>query len=249
MTRWVLLRGLTRERGHWGDFPARLAAALGAGHEVVALDLPGNGVLHCQRSPVTVAEMTLACRAQLAPQPPSMLVAMSLGAMVALEWARVAPRELSGAVLVNTSAGDDSPFWQRLQPRNYATLARLLLPGVSVANREQRVLAMTSINPRRHAGVLHHWAQLANEHPVSAGNAMRQLVAAARYRAPETKPPVPLLALASAGDRLVSPQCSRRLAHRWQIPLRLHPSAGHDLPLDDPGWVVREIRAWAATLP
>ena len=25
---WVLLRGLTRESGHWGDFPARLLRAL-----------------------------------------------------------------------------------------------------------------------------------------------------------------------------------------------------------------------------
>lgn len=242
--RWVLLRGLTRESGHWGDFPQRLTTALGPGHEVVALDLPGNGSRHRSRSPASVGALTRACRDQLTVTPPSVLVAMSLGAMVALEWARVAPRELAGAVLINTSAGGHSPWWQRLQPRNYATLARIVVPGTGAAEREQRILAMTSSDPHRHAGIVREWARLAAEHPVDRGNAVRQLVAAVRYRAPDVKPGVPLLLLASAGDRLVSPICSQRLAQRWDIPLRMHPWAGHDLPLDDPAWLLREIHAW-----
>lgn len=244
MTRWVLLRGLTRESGHWGAFPGRLAAALGAGHEVLALDFPGNGSKHRLRSPASVTQLAHACRGQLAAGPPAVLVAMSLGAMVALEWARMAPQELAGAVLINTSAGGPSPFWQRLQPRHYGTVARLLLPGVDVAEREQQVLAMTSSDPRRHAGVVSHWIRLATERPVSAANALRQLAAAARYRGPQQKPAVPLLVLASAADGLVSPHCSRRLAHRWSLPLRLHPWAGHDLALDDPDWLLQEILEW-----
>lgn len=243
--RWVLLRGLTREAGHWGEFAHQLAGELGSGHDVITLDLPGNGSLHRATSPSSVPGMVDACRSQLAGGPPPVLVAMSLGAMLAIEWARQSPQELAGAVLINTSAGGHSPFWQRLRPPQYGGLARLLVPGLSLVDREQRVLAMTSGDPARHAGIAARWAQLAAERPVSASNALRQLWAAARYRAPAARPPVPLLLLASAGDRLVSPQCSGRVAQRWGVPLRVHPWAGHDLPLDDPGWLLQEIRLWA----
>jgi pimeloyl-ACP methyl ester carboxylesterase len=53
-----------------------------------------------------------------------------------------------------------------------------------------------------------------------------------------------MLVLASLGDRLVSPGCSRRIASRWALPIRLHPTAGHDLPLDDPEWVVQQVLGW-----
>ena len=43
---WVLLRGLTREAGHWGSFPNQLRKALG-GTPVLTLDLPGAGTRRC----------------------------------------------------------------------------------------------------------------------------------------------------------------------------------------------------------
>jgi len=83
---------------------------------------------------------------------------------------------------------------------------------------------------------------------VSASNAMRQLLAAARFRAPEVAPPAPLLVLCSRGDRLVDPQCSIRLAAAWNARLAVHPTAGHDLPLDDGPWVAARVREWTADL-
>jgi hypothetical protein len=47
--------------------------------------------------------------------------------------------------------------------------------------------------------------------------------------------------LAGAGDRLVDPTCSRRLAAAWACPLAVHPWAGHDLPLDDAQWVLDQV--------
>ena len=98
----------------------------------------------------------------------------------------------------------------------------------------------------RHAGLAREWAAIAAARPVRAANVLRQLLAAARYRVPERAPEVPLLVLCSQGDRLVSPQCSRVLADRWELPLRTHPWAGHDLTLDAPGWVACELAAWGA---
>jgi pimeloyl-ACP methyl ester carboxylesterase len=92
--------------------------------------------------------------------------------------------------------------------------------------------------------VVDAWVALRERHPVSTANALRQLLAAARYRAPVRAPGVPLLVVVGAGDGLVDPACSHRFALAWQLPIRTHPSAGHDLALDDPAWLVEEVTAW-----
>jgi pimeloyl-ACP methyl ester carboxylesterase len=247
-TRWVLLRGLARESAHWGRFPEQLHAALGPGHAVRTLDLPGNGVRHAERSPHTVAGLVAACRASLlrdGGSGPVRLVALSLGGMVALEWARTAPAEVSGCVLLNTSLRGHSPAWQRLRAASALRLACALRPGMDVLAREQLVLDLTTCDPASHAGLARQWATIARERPVRAGNVLRQLLAAARYTAPAQPPAAPVLVMCSAADRLVSPACSRALARRWQLPLLEHPWAGHDLPLDDPAWVTQRLVAWA----
>jgi pimeloyl-ACP methyl ester carboxylesterase len=79
---------------------------------------------------------------------------------------------------------------------------------------------------------------------VSRVNVIRQLAAAARYQAPAGAPLMPVLLLAGAGDRLVSPRCSEALARQWSAPLAVHPTAGHDLPLDDGAWVAGQVKGW-----
>jgi pimeloyl-ACP methyl ester carboxylesterase len=244
--RWVLLRGLTRESGHWGDFPARLQTALQATAphaEVHSLDLPGNGRLHREPSPCTVAAMTQSARQQLRARglaPPYHVLAMSLGAMVAADWASRHPEELAAAVLINTSLRPFSPWWRRLQPARLPILLGLLLPGRSIRAREAAVLRLTS-RLTAPAPVLDEWVALNRRHPVSAANAMRQLLAAARFCAAAEAPSVPMLVLVSRRDALVDPACSQALARRWALPLQAHPEAGHDLPLDDAAWVVAQV--------
>jgi len=245
MKNWVLLRGLTREARHWDAFPALLEQRLPVGDRIVAPDLPGNGRLWREASPWSVADVMRDVRVRLLAQgyrPPYVLVALSLGGMVAMEWALQAREELDACILVNTSAAGLSPFWQRMQPRCYPVLLRSLLPGPAAA-RERAVYALTSTRAPD-AAVLRQWVDYAESHPVSTTNALRQLVAAARFRAP-AQLPVPALVLASRGDRLVAPECSRAIARAWKLPLREHPTAGHDLPLDDPAWIVEQIaRCW-----
>ena len=243
---WLLLRGLTRERAHWGAFLDTLQQAMPQAR-VVALDLPGNGELHAMRSPTDIAAMVAWCRAELARrgvQGPVHLLAMSLGAMVATEWACRAPQELAACVLVNTSFGGLSPFHRRLRPRNYARLLGLVLSGAGPAAWERAILELTSNRAAELQGVLPAWTAVRLQRPVSAANAMRQLLAAARYRVRLRAPAVPLLLLASEQDRLVDVSCSRAVAQRWAVPIRLHPRAGHDLPLDDPAWVLAQVQAW-----
>lgn len=246
MTTWILLRGLTRESGHWGDFASQFQAALPDSF-VVALDLPGNGTLWAQRSPAQVADMVEHCRAELAgrqlPQP-CHLLAMSLGAMVAVAWADAYPREVAAQVLINTSMRPFSRFYQRLRPANYGALLKLVLLGGTSEQWERTVLRLTS--NRTHLDVLADWLALRQVHPVSRANAMRQVLAASRFHASAQPPSVPTLLLASENDQLVDVRCSRALAAHWQCPLRLHPTAGHDLPLDDGAWVVAATREFVA---
>jgi pimeloyl-ACP methyl ester carboxylesterase len=246
MSSWVLLRGLTRESGHWGAF----AGVLQHRHpdaRIVALDLPGNGSFNDQPSPIRIEAMTQWCRDQLHLQglePPYRLLAMSMGAMVAVDWAARFPRELAGCVLINTSLRPFSPWYRRLRPGNYAALLALALMSGSGSGHERTILRLTSRDPAAAAAVLDDWTRLRRVRPVSASNALRQLLAAARYRAPVTPPAVPLLVLTSRADRLVDSRCSQELARHWRADIAVHPSAGHDLTLDDPAWVADQIDRW-----
>jgi pimeloyl-ACP methyl ester carboxylesterase len=247
VTTWVLLRGLARESRHWGDFPQRLQQALPAGDTVLAPDLPGNGARWRDRSPASVAGLHDAVRADLARRHvagPYVVVALSLGGMVAMHWAACAPGELEGCVLVNSSARGHGRPWQRLQPRAWLPLLAWLLPGGDLPRRERRIWRLTSTRPLDD-DVLAQWVSHAGSAPVSRGNVARQLLAAWRFRPPH-RVQVPTLVLSSMGDRLVSPHCSASLATAWQAPLHAHAEAGHDLPLDAPQWVVQQILRWRA---
>lgn len=244
-TTWLLLRGLTREARHWGDFAGRLASRLPPNDRVVAMDLPGNGRLHAQRSPASVAGLAAACRAELdrlGHGGPYIVLALSLGAMAGLEWAAQPGSGVRACVLINTSLGGLSTFWQRLRPGAWPAIARIALAGG--ARREALILALTCNHPVA-PSLGAEWAAWAAQCPVSRSNAARQLVAAATCRAP-AKPPVPVLLLASDRDRLVSPGCTRAIARAWSASVAYHPSAGHDLPLDDPEWVISQVLQWLA---
>lgn len=251
MSTWVLLRGLTRESRHWGTFPSLFRPSAEEG-PVLALDLPGNGRLYRKHSPVRVAVMVDYCRhklGRLGYKPPYRLLALSLGAMVAVDWAARYPGELEAAVLINTSLGGFHPWHWRLRPGAWPILLALALAEGDAERRERLVLELTSAREELAGQVLREWSAYRRQYPVSRRNALRQLQAGACYRPPAAKPPVPMLLLAGARDRLVNPRCSEDLAQRWGIPLAMHPEAGHDLPLDDGLWVVRQVRAWLAALP
>lgn len=245
-TTWILLRGLTRSAAHWGSFTQSFADAF-AQAQVVTLDLPGNGTLYAQRSPTHIAELVDFCRSELQRRghhPPYAVLAMSMGAMVTVHWAQTTPHELMAAVLINTSVRPLNPMFHRLRPANYARILGMLLRRPDVATLEQHILYMTSNHPDRHAGTHAQWVAERLQHPVSTPNTLRQLLAAARFKAAAAAPTCPVLLLGSAHDNLVDIRCTQTIARQWNCASAVHPSAGHDLPLDDPQWVVEHVRRW-----
>ena len=243
---WILLRGLTREARHWGDFPAQLARHTSM-QDLVALDTPGNGEFFSLPSPGTVREMVEFLRQQTRARklrPPYKLLAMSLGGMVAADWAQHCPGEIARLVLINTSMRPHGSLTQRLRPANWAQLALLAARWRDADFVERTVHQLTCNAKALRAHDLAAWRRIRQTAPVSAANAARQLWAAACFSCAGTAPPCPTLVLSSAADQLVQPSCSERLASAWQASYQQHPWAGHDLPHDDAGWVCQQLEGW-----
>lgn len=246
---WVLLRGLSRESGHWGVFPEHLLRELRAlqpQSQLVMLDLPGNGALRRQASPTQVSAIVDACRAELQRRGvtgPVSLVGMSLGAAVLSDWANRYPGEVDAGVLINPSLRPFSELFRRPRPLNYLGLLLLSLSRFGARLREERVLMMTTrlTSPQT---VIDRWVELQRQHPLGVRNTARQLLASMRYRASRTRPSAPMLLLCSKADSLVDWRCSQAISRAWGAPLRLHTKAGHDLPLDDPQWVAGAVADW-----
>lgn len=233
---WLLLRGLTREQAHWGDFPRRLEVRF-PHHRFFCADLTGTGLQAGLTSPSTIAGIRQQLQASLALTRPVGLLGLSMGGMVALDWAQQDPDSVAGLVLINTSTGF-SPPWRRMRPGALSAGAGLLAREPD--QRERAILALTSNKPVA-PDLWQTWVQIQSQRPVRTSTMVSQLLAAARYRPRATPPPVPAWLLASRGDRIVHWHCSRTLAQRWSWPLWLHPDAGHDLPMDDPGWLLDRL--------
>ncbi|MCP5019904.1 MAG: alpha/beta hydrolase [Ketobacter sp.] len=243
---WVFLRGLVRQQKHWEQFPELFAKAF-PDARIHLLDLPGNGALCDRPSPLTIREMMESARRLLKARSvngPVNLLAISLGGMVALEWMHRHRQEVTSAVIINSSMRDVGTVLDRLQPENYLAILKQALLDRDLQSREQLILDISSNLYPHKAQLARKWAQYARTHPTSTKNAVRQLMAAARYRAPKRCPHDRVLLLNSARDRLVNPICTRRLAERWSWPLATHASAGHDLPLDDGRWIIHQIEHW-----
>lgn len=244
----VFLRGLVREAGHWGGFLEKFSKAF-PDTNVLALDLPGNGMRFKDISPLSIHEMAASVREDFlrSKGEENHLFAISLGAMVGIEWLRSWPEDFQSAVLVNTSLRGLSPIYQRLRPSNYPRILKMLF-SKDPEYVERNILALTSHSRERFAELTELWVKIQKERPVSSRNAIRQIIAAARFHPPQEKPSLPILVLGAAGDELVNPSCSEAIAHAWSLPLRMHPRGGHDLTLDEPEWVLDQLKEFRSMI-
>jgi pimeloyl-ACP methyl ester carboxylesterase len=243
---WILLRGLARESAHWGAFVPLLQSAFPEAR-ITLLDLPGTGCFYRETSPGSIQAITDSVRRRAFEQDfiqqPATILALSLGAMVAWEWLRGHPGDICGAVLMNTSFADLSPFYRRLRWQSYRNLGALMMTR-DVHDRETQILRLVS--HCRDEQAVQAWTAIQNERPISSANSLRQIKAAATYRPGDIKPRQPVLVLNGLGDRLVAPACSEAIQKKFNLELRRHPWAGHDLTLDDGAWVALQLKDWVA---
>jgi pimeloyl-[acyl-carrier protein] methyl ester esterase len=244
---WILLRGLSRESAHWGDFVPLLQTTFPEAR-ITALDLPGTGCYYREASPNTISQITHKARAQAQQagllQQPVTVLGLSLGAMVAFEWMLAYPGDICGATLINTSFAGLSPFYRRLRWQSLGRLSSLALKR-NLHERESAILALVS-NRNRDEQIVRAWEKIQQERPVSFKNSWRQIRAAASYRPCDRRPEQFVLLLNAWGDRLVAPECSVDIYRKWHWHYRSHPWAGHDLTLDDGAWVASQLQEWVA---
>lgn len=247
---WILLRGLGREKGHWGAFLDRFGEAF-RGDEVLAIDLPGAGEFRDQVSPRTMNEMFEFVRGQAIErartQSQFRLVALSLGGMLALEWMRQRPEDLDGCVLINTSVKELSPLTQRLRWQAWPRLITMVTQQ-SLRDREKALVQILINSEEAREKALPLWTKLSMDHPISSKTLLNQLLAASRFMSPRLAGETPVLVLSGLGDRLVDPSCSAALAEKFGWPLERHSWGGHDLTWDDPEWVLEKIKTWSGTV-
>jgi homoserine acetyltransferase len=158
--------------------------------------------------------------------------------MIATQWALEFPNEVDRLILINSSFSL-SPIQQRLKPTNYLGILKCIFSS-SAQDIEQFILT-TTCNTEKWKPHLSACVQFQKEHRIRLKNFIRQLKMT-KHSQFYQKPDCHVIILASSNDRLVSPQCSHTIATQWNVPLHLHPTAGHDLPMDDGTWIIDSIK-------
>ena len=237
---FVLIRGLLREARHWGGFTGNLQQQFPYAM-ISTPDIPGNGRLYQAVSPKPIAAMTEALRQQIDTTQPLRVIALSMGGMIAIDWMTRYPNEVEAAVLINTSARPLSPFYHRLRWTIYPQVLKMIFK--SAVQKEADILSLTSNRHPHDSRLLASWQQWQQQNPVSKASARNQCLAAVKFSI-AAKPQPPILIVTSQADRLVDYRCSMKLAQTWQTGYVQHESAGHDLPLDEPEWLVDAIKQW-----
>lgn len=252
---FILIRGLGRESGHWGDFPQRLQAKIS--HSMVkCVDLPGTGDNLAMRSPIHMRGISEFVRSETEfikakydlGQIDTFVLAPSLGGMIATDWMINYPRDLAGLVLINTSFSSWSTFWERLQPQAYQYILKIILKEKDAYARESEVVKMVSNDKEKFLIHAKAWSEVFAARPILISNILRQLLAANEFSPPRVKVDTPILILSSAEDHMVDPKCSEVIQKVWDCPMHVHPWAGHDIPLDDADWVIEKTLNWYQSL-
>ena len=240
---FYLLRGLTREIRHWGDFTSLLENAKN-NYQVIPLEIPGTGSLRKQKAPMRIAEYVREIRPQYhrhaITKNYNIIIGMSFGGMIAAEWTAHYPDDLQATVLINTSCRD-SKILKRISFSGAMQLAGTVFSSNNY--RKEKRIAELICNMADTNKVAKEWAYIRKSSPVPVMQSLRQLYSAANFSLPRNIR-VPVLLLTSKKDRMVSPSCTEDISIKTQSTLIYHSHAGHDLPTDDPQWCVNTIKNW-----
>ena len=248
--KWVVLRGLGRGHGHWGTFLKKMEAAFPQ-DRIYWLDLPGNGFLNKEVSPVKLAEYIPFLEAQLKEtdffqtEGATLGVGLSLGAMVLVAWSQKIQNRFDKIFLINTSAANFSAPWTRISALVLFNSIRQLFTAKLEQFEMNSLLVTTNLSEEKIRSEFHDSfaavIDFSKKYPIVKDNITRQLLAAARYVFPVT-PAVPTVLLRGEKDRFVNPQCTADIQKRWNCRMLSHPSAGHDIAFEDAAWLLNALQ-------
>lgn len=237
---WIFLRGLTRGKGHWAFFP-ELFQKYFPEAKIEFLDLPGNGDRYAELSPLKMRDYVedLRSRSELLRQGHVNLFSISLGSMIAVAWQDLYPEDIEKVILINTSYRGIVP-WKRFNLGAMKYFAQVPLVK-SAWMKEDLISQVVCNNDENRKKSLPMLVEQTKRSPFQVQNFFRQLLAAAMADFPK-KNRREVILFASQKDRLVSPLCTQKIAQIWGVPAYYHPTAGHDLPIDDPEWILSHMK-------
>jgi pimeloyl-ACP methyl ester carboxylesterase len=248
-TRLFLLIGLTKESAHWDDHFVNELKKQFQTEDVVAIDLPGSGEYLSMLSPLSMEGVVKETRSNYAKylkgDSHNIMIAISLGGMVATEWIKHYPSDFERFVIINSSFKGFSPMFKRVQPKALKEFFKIFF-SKSEEQREDLIIKLCSNNTEKYDQVKHKWVKIAKERPMKRINMVRQLLAATRY-SPGYKPDLPTLIIAARHDRLAHFSCSEQLQKRWQADFKLNTSdkVGHAYHIDAPEELASIIYEWS----
>lgn len=243
----VLLRGLVREKAHWGEFVPFLKENFPES-EIITPEIQGVGEYVDQITPNNFEDMIHFMRHNIADQlkdsQENILFAMSLGGMIARQWIENYPEDFQRVILVNTSFKGINPLFNRLKPLSVINFLKIFL-SPSIESRERSIVKMVSNNSEHHEHIIKNWIEIQKQRPVKRKSFINQIQAALSFSPQKNWPEkIKLMILTGAKDRLCDYRSSLQLNEKWGGELHIHPEAGHDLPIDAPEWIVKNIKEW-----
>lgn len=246
----VMMRGLARSMRHWLGYENEVARHF----RVITLDLRGIGQ-STRPSLVTttvydMAEDVVAVLDDLR-IPKAHVLGVSLGGMVALAAGLNHPGRCESLVVVNTSIAGQLTL--RLTP---SAIKGILLAAVRPGGESQRRMVDNLLGPgaddARRQEITHKYQEIERREGLYTKTALKQLVAAARFR-PQRQlkaMQVPTLIVYGTDDVFVSNVNSIKLArHLPQAKLLPLPKAGHEASLDCGPALTAALCNWVRDLP
>jgi len=205
--------------------------------------LPGAGRYNKLLSPLSISENAEFLLSHIKEESLNQkaIVSVSMGSMVAIEMLRKRPNLFLKAIVINTSFSNLSPFYHRLQLKALKQLFKIG-KAKSLLEKELEIVKMVSQSSDKWPKVSQSWAKIAEKRPMRTTNFFRQLIAAGTYRLSKLPPKPPIVVLSSLKDQMVHSSCSEKLAKHWNLMIYRHPTAGHDICIDDPNWVIEKLR-------
>jgi pimeloyl-ACP methyl ester carboxylesterase len=241
-----LIIGLTKESRHWSkDFIDEIKKVINP-KEIVFVDLPGSGKYLKDKSPTNISDIVDFSRAKQTfnPNRSRMVIAISLGGMVAWNWVTRYPDDFQSFVMINSSMSGVSSVFKRVQPSAAIDFFKIAATK-NGAEKEQLVLDLCSNNPENAKKILPSWTKLGVESSMHFSNILRQLIAGMNFKA-KLVPKIPMLIIAAKHDRLAHYSCSQDIAKLVNAKFILCTDllVGHAFHVDAPEYLVSEIKTW-----
>ena len=243
-----LLRGLTRESGHWGeDFSNNLQQKF-PNAEITYLDLPGAGIYYEEKAPMSVPKIMEFMRERNLEEIESsrgenIIVATSLGGMVAMEWVKEHPQDFQGIVMICSAFKYICDLDERAQKQVRRDMIRVMFQR-DLEKRETTLLEINSNDSNNFKENLESWIHIQEDQPMSKANILRQTIAGMRYGIQDFVPQIPLLIIGSKADRMVCTTCIEKVHDEFGGELAWNENSGHGVPIDAPEWLVDTFKEW-----